>query len=258
MDRNIAYSLIIVAWFALLALVEVRTEQRESKPVGHEADARLITNFSLTAIGLAAGTLLPVANVGSAAFAQGLGIGLARQWSLGWGASFALVLLAFSFVAYWLHRWMHRIPFFWRIHRVHHADSVVDISTSLRNHPFELLVTLPVSALVVVAIGAPPSAVVAAQTAILASAIWQHADIRLPKGLDRALGLILFTPGLHRLHHSPERAVHDTNYGDIFTIWDRLFGTLNLRAERGAVGLDHQRARADHLLDQICSPLRAV
>ena len=151
---------------------------------------------------------------------------------------------------------MHRSALLWRVHRVHHADSAVDISTSLRKHPVELLVTLPASALVIVAIGAPVSAVVSVQAIVLAATIWQHADIRLSAPIDRVLGLLIVTPRLHRLHHNPVRIVHDSNFGELFTVWDRLFGTLSVLDGRGRVGLDDQSARADDLLEQIWSPLR--
>jgi sterol desaturase/sphingolipid hydroxylase (fatty acid hydroxylase superfamily) len=150
---------------------------------------------------------------------------------------------------------MHWVPLLWRVHRIHHADNEVDVSTSLRNHPLELLLTLPVSALIVVLIGAPVSVVIAFQAIMVAATIWQHADILLPQQLDRALAVILVTPRLHRLHHNPVRVVHDTNFGELFTMWDRMFGTLSVMDGRGRVGLIDQVARPDHIFEQIWSPV---
>jgi sterol desaturase/sphingolipid hydroxylase (fatty acid hydroxylase superfamily) len=257
LSRDLLLSLGLVGWFVVLAMAEVVTAS--ANPVREESggDARLVTNFGLTALVLVAGGLYPLANVASAAAGERWGVGLAQRLALPWLSIFTLALLAQTFAAYWVHRWMHRTPLFWRVHRVHHADSAVDVSTSLRNHPFELLVTLPVSSLVVLATGAGVSVVVAVQTVIVAGALWQHADVQLPPRLDRALALVLVTPRLHRLHHNPVRPVHDSNYGDLFTLWDWQFGTLNLSEGRGPVGLDDQAARADHLLDQIRAPLHA-
>jgi sterol desaturase/sphingolipid hydroxylase (fatty acid hydroxylase superfamily) len=84
--------------------------------------------------------------------------------------------------------------------------------------------------------------------------MFQHADLELP-WLERILGPWLITPATHRLHHSPDRATHDGNYGDLISLWDRLFGTFSRSKERGRVGLEGQVARADHLLEQILSPL---
>jgi sterol desaturase/sphingolipid hydroxylase (fatty acid hydroxylase superfamily) len=112
--------------------------------------------------------------------------------------------------------------------------------------------------LVILVLGAPVSVVIAVQTFLVAAAIWEHADVVLPKGIDRALTLLLVTPRLHRLHHSPDRCNHDSNYGNSLTLWDRLFGTLNDRQERLEVGLTRQRAAPNRLLEQIFSPLHAI
>ena len=222
------------------------------------SDGRLITNFGLAAIVLFASGLAPLARLGTSAAGQLFGFGLADRLPLSWLALFGLAILSETFAAYWVHRLMHRAPLLWRMHRVHHADNSVDVSTSYRNHPLELLVTMPASAAVILALGLPPSVVVATQTVLTAATLWEHADLALPERLDRALSWIIYTPRLHRLHHSPERAIHDSNYGGLLTIWDRLFGTFTDSSERGRVGLDDQVARPDRLLEQMWSPVYAA
>jgi sterol desaturase/sphingolipid hydroxylase (fatty acid hydroxylase superfamily) len=255
LTRDVLINLTLLGWFVALAIAEAFFA-RDGQPREGSDDGRLLTNFGLTALVLLATSILPLANIASAEF--GAGIGLAYYVDLPWIVLFALTWLGQSFAAYWAHRWMHAFPLLWRVHRVHHADTSVDVSTSLRNHPLELLVMIPASALVIVVIGAPVSVVVAVQSILVAAAIWEHADIALPKRLDRALGFLLVTPRLHRLHHSPDRGNHDSNYGNSLTLWDRLFGTLNDREERLEVGLTRQRAAPNRLLDQICSPLHAA
>jgi sterol desaturase/sphingolipid hydroxylase (fatty acid hydroxylase superfamily) len=255
LTRDTLISLALVGWFVALAIAEsVWTRSHHS----HESssDSRLFTNFGLTALVLLGSSLLPLANVGSAL--AGAGFGLAYHLRSPWIATFALTLIAQTFAAYWLHRWMHSWPLLWRVHRVHHADAVVDVSTSLRNHPLELLLTIPASALVILVLGTPVSVVAAVQGCLVAAAIWEHADIALPRRLDRALALVLVTPRLHRLHHSPARQYHDSNYGNLIILWDRLFGTINDSVEEQEVGLARQRADPNRLLDQICSPLHTV
>ena len=149
---------------------------------------------------------------------------------------------------------MHIVPWLWRIHRVHHADNAVDVSTSLRNHPLELVLIFPVSIAVILVVGASPTVVLAGQTIMVAASIWQHADIAAPRA-ERVLASMLITPAIHRIHHSPERARHDSNFGDLITLWDRLFGTFKKSEGRGRVGLDGQVARPDRLLEQIWSPV---
>ena len=254
MRITVILDLALVLWFMLLAGVELSTARRRgiTETAG---DGRLVTNFGLGALVLAFNALLPMIKVGSSVAGQTVGAGLAVRFSWPWAVTLVVLVVADSFVSYWTHRAMHAVPALWRIHRVHHSDMLVDVSTSLRNHPLELLVSIPVLILIFV-LGAPPSAVVAAQTILLAAAIWQHADIE-PSRFERILATLLITPAIHRLHHSPERALHDGNYGGLITLWDRLFGTFRIREGRGRVGLDGQVARSDRLLEQIWSPVYA-
>ena len=247
----------LIGWFVLLAAAEAFWAPGKDR-LDTNSDQRLVTNFSLTAVALVLASLLPLGNLGASWVSLEFGLGLGSRVPVPWLATFALLLLAMTVVAYWVHRAMHRVLLLWRVHRVHHADSAVDVSTSLRNHPLELAVSLPASALVIVVLGPPASAVVAVQTAIFAATLWQHAAFALPQRLDRALARVLVTPRVHRIHHHPERGTHDSNYGEILIIWDVLFGTFNSEERRGAVGLDGQGARPDVLIDQICSPLRAA
>jgi sterol desaturase/sphingolipid hydroxylase (fatty acid hydroxylase superfamily) len=244
----------LVGFFVLLALAEVilpNSSRRTSAP----NDARLVTNFSLAAMVLVAGGLLPLARITAAIGATRLGFGLTRIIELPWAAILLATLLLDSFAAYWVHRLMHATPLLWRLHRVHHADCAVDVSTSLRNHPLELLVTVPPSVFVVLVLGSPPSVILVTQTILMAAALWEHADLALPGKIDRMLSVAVITPRLHRVHHSVDRVEHDSNFGDWLTIWDRLFGTLRCTDLIRTVGLEHQRARNDHLLDQMASPL---
>jgi sterol desaturase/sphingolipid hydroxylase (fatty acid hydroxylase superfamily) len=258
MNQDNLLSLALLGWFIALAIVETLIARKSSPPASPNPDARFVTNFGLTAILFMVGGALPLANVAAAASAQGLRIGLADHAHIPWAGIVMLTLLGQTFGAYWLHRWFHRNPWLWRIHRVHHADSAVDVSTSFRNHPFELLLTVPMAVVVTLTIGAPISAVSVSQTIIVAATIWEHADISLPPRLDKALSAIILTPRLHRLHHNPDPAIHDTNYGTFLSFWDRLFGTLCVIEGRGRVGLDGQVKRPDHFLDQIRSPLLSI
>lgn len=254
MSREAIIELGLVAFFVACALGETLLSHNRHTPAD-SGDRRLVTNFGLTAIVLVAGSLFPLARMTSAIASDRLNIGLTHIVHLPWLAIFAATLFLDSFAAYWAHRLMHSMPLLWRVHRVHHADRAVDVSTSLRNHPLELLVTVPPSMLVVLVIGASPSVILAVQTYFMAAAIWDHADLHLSARLDRALSSVIITPALHRVHHSRERQLHDSNFGDSLVLWDRLFGTLN-RSDVGAnVGLRGQRAPNDHLLQQLWSPL---
>lgn len=248
--------LILVGWFMLLAGAElIAARSRHSMEAA--GDARLVTNFGLGALVLLSNGLLPSVKVGSSLITPWLGGGLGGLFALPWIAALSVLVLVDSLATYWTHRMMHAVPFLWRIHRVHHADAEVDVSTSLRSHPLELLVTIPVSVIVILVVGAPPTAVIAAQAIATAAAIWQHADIDLRR-LDRLLAYFLITPSIHRVHHSPERRLHDSNYGELITLWDRLFGTFNSGRGRGPVGLEGKVGRQSGLFQQIWSPVYAA
>jgi sterol desaturase/sphingolipid hydroxylase (fatty acid hydroxylase superfamily) len=255
--RDQFFALALAGWLILLAVAELIWVPR-NEPKDLSGDHRLTTNFGLWVIVLFVGGLLPLAKVASSALGQSMDIGVARQIAMPWLAVFALALVTNSLALYWAHRLMHATPLLWRVHRVHHADEAVDVSTSLRNHPLELIVTMPVAAGVILAVGSPVSVVVAVQTVQVAATLWQHASIALPRSLDRTLAWVIITPRLHRLHHSPERPHHDSNYGELFSLWDRIFGTLTTIEERNRVGLNDQLARSDRLLQQIWSPVHAV
>jgi sterol desaturase/sphingolipid hydroxylase (fatty acid hydroxylase superfamily) len=254
LTRDTLIGLALLGWFAALAIAETLGARSARTPENND-DRRLLTNFGLTTLVLLASSLLPLANVASAIASRG--VGLAYHVPLPWIAILVLTLLAQTFAAYWAHRLMHAWPLLWRVHRVHHADTALDVSTSLRNHPLELLLTIPASALVIVLIGAPLSVVAAAQGLIVAGTIWEHADLALPKRLDRALALVIVTPRIHRLHHNPDRHTHDSNYGNLILLWDRLFGTFNDSPDRRAVGLLQQAGRPNYLFEQIWSPLHS-
>lgn len=245
----------LLSWFVLLALAEFATASPDRD---HSSDSRLVTNFGLAAVVLFVGSLFPLVKLAAAAAGQSFQFGLTHVVALPWLAVLAATLLAETLGSYWAHRAMHRWPLLWRIHRVHHADNAMDVSTSYRNHPLELLVTVPISAAAILVVGAPASVVLVAQTFTSAAAIWAHADLTLPRRIDWVIAWVSFTPRLHRLHHNPERATHDSNYGELLTLWDRLFGTFNNAEGRRPVGLEGQVARPDRLLQQIWSPVHAA
>jgi sterol desaturase/sphingolipid hydroxylase (fatty acid hydroxylase superfamily) len=254
MNPDILFSVVLILWFAALAIIETAMGRQSAHLRAGNADARLITNYGFTAIILMVGSLLPLA-VAAIASTDDLRIGLANHVPMPWPAIFIVTLLAQTFAGYWTHRWLHQSPLLWRIHRVHHADSAVDVSTSLRNHPFELLVALPVAVVVTLTLGAPVSALTAGSTIISFATIWDHADISLPPKVDKLLSAIIITPRLHRLHHNPERAIHDSNFGTFFSFWDRMFGTLCVTGGRQAVGLDGQVDQPDQFVHQFLLPL---
>lgn len=198
---------------------------------------------------------LPVLAVGLAAWAQVQGWGLFNLLAVpGWLAILAsLVLLDLAIWAQ--HLVFHKVPVLWRLHRMHHADPDFDVTTALRFHPIEILLSMLVKMAVVLALGVPPEAVLLFEVILNGMAIFNHANVRLPRGLDAGLRLAVVTPDMHRVHHSDIRAETDSNYGFNLSLWDRLFGTYVAAPAKGQVGmtigLDRFRTARDQWLDRL-------
>ena len=198
---------------------------------------RWLTNWAIVAIDTAVVRLLfPAAAVGAALDAQAMGWGFfnALDWP-GW-VEVLLAMVALDFTIWAQHLLMHKIPVLWRLHRVHHADRDVDVSTAIRFHPVEIALSMLIKIGVVYALGAPALAVILFEIVLNGCAMFNHANIRLGK-LDRALRWIVVTPDMHRIHHSVHRKETDSNYGFNLPWWDRLFGTYTPDPRDGQTGM---------------------
>jgi sterol desaturase/sphingolipid hydroxylase (fatty acid hydroxylase superfamily) len=142
----------------------------------------------------------------------------------GWAGILATVL-ALDFVSYAWHRANHRVRFLWRFHQVHHSDRSFTVSTAVRFHPGELLLSLPIRLLAVVLVGAPVVAVVVFEVVFAFANLFEHGNIGLPLRFEQRVAGLLVTPALHRRHHASRRPELDSNFGTILTLWDRLLGT---------------------------------
>jgi sterol desaturase/sphingolipid hydroxylase (fatty acid hydroxylase superfamily) len=181
--------------------------------------------------------LFPLAAVGAAldAEAQGWGLFHALDWP-GW-IEILIALIVFDFAIWAQHLVSHKIPILWRLHRVHHADRDIDVSTAIRFHPIEIALSMALKIGIVYALGADPWAVVAFEVILNGCAMFNHANIRLPARVEAALRLLIVTPDMHRVHHSVLRREHDANYGFNLSVWDRLFGVYVAQPEGGHEGM---------------------
>ena len=135
--------------------------------------------------------------------------------------------LTLDFFGGWLvHITEHKIPFLWRFHIVHHADNNVDVTTGLRHHPIESMLRGVFFFMGIVVSGAPMYAVMIFQTILVLSTAFTHANIRMPRWLDKALSYIFVSPNMHKVHHHWKQPFTDSNYGAVLSIWDRLLGTF--------------------------------
>ncbi len=210
---------VLVLMLVLESLIP-RHSTVDSKP------RRLAINFSLTGINVVMlKLLLGSAAVGLAHFASEQGWGLFNylQWPA-W-VEMVIAILFLELMIYIQHVFLHKIPFFWRFHKVHHSDLDLDVSSGLRFHPLEILGSMAYKLGLVAALGPSVITVVAFEAILNGMAQFTHSNIKLPLGLDRALRWVFVTPDMHRIHHSIEQNETDSNYGFNMSVWDRLLGT---------------------------------
>lgn len=213
---------IFIGGLLLLAVLERLLPRRRPLPYW----PRWAHNLALSAIStLALRLSIPLAASAFALIVAGLGIGLFNQLSWPTWIEALLCIAALDAAIYGQHRLMHRYAWLWRLHRVHHSDTGFDVSLAVRFHPFEMVLSMVYKLAVIAALGAAPMVVAVYEALLLTFALWTHGNIALPPGLDHALRQLLVTPEMHRVHHSVLRAETDSNYGNILSLWDRLFAS---------------------------------
>ncbi len=247
--------------FALLAALEATIPRRARI---HPRGKRWITNLVISALNTGALRLLTVAlpllAIGAAWDAQQRGWGVLNQLSWPLGAEIIVAILTLDLAIWLQHLITHKVPLFWRFHRMHHSDRDMDVTTALRFHPVEILASMVVKIGVVYALGAPAVAVLIFEVILNGTALFSHANLRLSPGLDGWLRLIMVTPDMHRIHHSALRAEHDSNFGFALSIWDRIFHTYVSVPKAGqdavVVGLEWQDDRPTKLGWSLLLPFR--
>jgi len=224
-----------VSVFALLAVLE-QARPRRTRTVSQSR--RWLANLSIVAIDTVAARLaFPLAPFALAGLAQARGWGLFHLWPIPAGFEVAASVLLLDLLIYTQHRLFHRLPLFWRIHRMHHTDLDLDVSSGTRFHPLEILLSLAIKLAAVALLGASPLAVLVFEILLNATSMFSHANLRLPLPLDRWLRLVVVTPDMHRVHHSVIVRETDSNFGFNLPWWDRLFGTYIPQPREGHEGM---------------------
>ena len=243
---------IFLGLFTLFACAEQIAPRRARQ---QPRAGRWVTNIAMTILNtltlraLAIG--LPLLAVGAAVDAQAKGWGLFNTVDLEIWIEVILSLLILDFAIWLQHLITHKVPLLWRLHRVHHADRDMDVTTAVRFHPVEIALSMLLKIGLIYLLGPIALAVVLFEILLNGTALFNHANLHLPHRLDRILRRILVTPDMHRVHHSVHRAEHDSNYGFALAIWDRMFGTYVAQPAEGhqdmRVGLQWQDDRPARL-----------
>jgi sterol desaturase/sphingolipid hydroxylase (fatty acid hydroxylase superfamily) len=192
---------------------------------------RWFGNVALFAMALLMVWLVPLlSSLGAAKIAAAHGWGLLHLLPLPLPVTLAASFVLLDFLGYWTHRLLHKIPFLWRLHALHHSDTDLDVTTTIRHHPAEALAQALFDGALALVFGFPPQAIVLYGGVVLVAQTFHHANVVLPRRL-KPLSRLLITPDLHRLHHSMRYAENNSNFGNLLPLWDRLFGTLREQPE---------------------------
>jgi len=246
-----------IVLFAVMALWET---QRPRRAPTEPRNRHWLTNLSLLTVdALLVRLLLGAGAYATALYAQQHGWGLFNLTAWPMWMEFLLAWLLLDFALYLQHVISHALPVFWRLHRVHHSDLDFDLSTGVRFHPVEIVISMLYKMAAVAALGAPPWAVLMFEMILNVASVFNHGNVHIPEKMDRWLRRVIVTPDMHRVHHSSVVNETNSNFGFSISLWDRLCGTYRAQPALGQpgfeIGLKEYRARLG-FLDLLLLPLR--
>ena len=230
MDESSARLGFFLGILILIGMWEIAAPRRGGP---HSILFRWANNFSLVVFNTALMRLIfPTALVGIAVFFQEAGWGLFNILSLPFWLEILFALVLLDLTIYWQHKMLHAVPLLWRIHRMHHTDIDFDISTGVRFHPIEIILSMGIKIFVIALLGAAPLATVVFEIVLSGSAIFSHGNILIPRRFEIMLRYFLVTPDMHRIHHSIEEVETNSNFGFCLSWWDRIFATYREEPKR--------------------------
>ncbi|MEO6986120.1 MAG: sterol desaturase family protein [Paralcaligenes sp.] len=252
---------LFLSLLALLAVAEWFWPRHSASPRRRQ---RWPVNIGLSMINtLCLRLFLPWLAIDAALWAQANGVGVLHWLQLPPWPAAAIAFVALDLVIYAQHRLMHRMDILWRLHRVHHTDVALDVSSGVRFHPLEILLSMLVKIVTVLLLGASPTVVLVFEIVLSSFSLITHVNLRLPTRLDTWLRWVFVTPDMHRIHHSVLRAEHDSNFGFHVSWWDRMLGSYLAQPQQAQeiipLGLDVFRdAGAQRLWSLLAQPARQI
>jgi sterol desaturase/sphingolipid hydroxylase (fatty acid hydroxylase superfamily) len=250
----------VALFFGLFILLAVAERLIPCRRDGLVRRWRWPANIGLTVLNLIVLGSLPISFIAAAQWAQTQGLGVLNLVALPVSLAVLVNLLLRGLLSFLTHFLMHKVPMLWRIHRVHHLDTEMDVSTTVRFHPIEFIINLSIGFPFIVVFGLSPWMLVLYELFDICVTLWSHSNLRLPAGIDRVLRYLIVTPNLHRIHHSTWQPETDSNFSAVFPIWDIVFGTFRPTPRTDhdimPLGLEEIRgSRANQLLWLLVSPL---
>jgi sterol desaturase/sphingolipid hydroxylase (fatty acid hydroxylase superfamily) len=254
-------TLVLASFFGAYLVFGVLERLLPQRRINLRRRDRWPANLALTLLNLAMLSGLPVSLVVAARWAEDQGVGLLNQVALPLAIVIAVSLLGRAFISFGMHYLMHRVPLFWRLHRVHHFDTEIDVTTTVRFHPLEFVVNMLPAIAFVVVLGLEPWVLMLYEALDAGVTLFSHANIRLPAVVNRLLRFVVVTPDLHRVHHSTWQPETDSNFGAVFPFWDMVFSTYRPTTRQPLhstdIGLAEPRgSETNSLLWLLVSPLK--
>ena len=184
------------------------------------------TNFGLLAFVMIINTAFGIATASVFIWLQENQFGILNLFELPIWIELLMAILVLDFIAqFGVHYLLHQVQWMWRLHLVHHSDTHIDATSGTRHHPLDFIIRELFALLAVVIMGMPIAFYFFYRILTIFFTYWTHADIKLPRKLDKGLSYLIVTPTMHKFHHHHKMPWTDTNYGNVFSIWDRIFGT---------------------------------
>ncbi len=246
-------------FFAILATIALWETIQPKRPWRLSRMTRWTNHILLSMVNtIVVRLIIPLTAAAYALTLESEGVGLLNLLELPSWIAVVFAVLILDLAIYTQHVWFHKLDFFWRFHRMHHTDLDFDVTTGVRFHPVEIVISMLIKFAVISLLGPPAIAVIAFEIVLNATSMFNHGNIRIPSSVDRYLRLFLVTPDMHRVHHSEIRTETDSNFGFNLPWWDRIFGTYRDQPQEGhlsmSIGLpifrDDQEIRLDRLISQ--------
>lgn len=257
MTELVAYKSLIVILFLVVLFFAERYAPAVVVPEIIDANPRIKNNLLLW---FCNSLLSPLIILPVTLCAVGYGVSWRSEWQGAWLGSWGgllLDLLVLDLWIYWWHRANHRISLLWRFHRVHHLDQWLDVTSSVRFHFGEVILSALMRAAVIICLGIPLVSVVIFETLVLMNAGFHHSNIRIPARLEQAISKLIITPSIHWMHHHVVRQDTDSNYGVLFSFWDRLFGSQSKNKRTADMEIGLEQSKDMNLLKLIISPFKS-
>ncbi len=243
--------------FALIAIIEIIIPKRK---LSVKKSTRWFRNLSIILLdSLAVRLLIPFTTVGVAVYAQTNAIGILHHLAMPPYLHIVFAIIILDLLIYIQHVVFHYVPILWRLHKIHHIDQDYDVTTGLRFHPIEIILSVLIKCLAILAFGVPYQGVIIFEILLNLTAMFNHGNINIPKKLDSFIRLFIVTPDMHRVHHSVIKTETNSNFGFNLSVWDKVFKTYKKSPAKGhnnmTIGLkEYQNPAKTNLLEMLLIP----